>query len=312
MTEAAIVRARIAEAIEARTAAEEVLDRAIGALDNGEKLERSAQAEYDALGDLDRRIADCRAARFVGWAQDGVGPRPELSDIPPELAEAERLRTEARLTLSTAIDATILLRRNANAAQADFTGAKDRVVYAARQNLDVDGWALAARIEETKRELWRLEDRAASLLLLWPGGSQLSSAPAIDVALNLNRKRHDADRRPNQPFRREHFLALWREYFARLLDDAGAEWQWRPPRPEDHTTVNPFLNRTAQFNFVPPSLAAFRRLAAEAERAEPEPLPPFIGAQAELASQAHRRQLAALEAEREANAEAAARRAVEG
>jgi hypothetical protein len=115
---------------------------------------------------------------------------------------------------------------------------------------------------------------------------------------------------PGMPFGAEHHLALWGEYFARLLDDAAAGWQWRPPRPEDRKTVNPFLARAAAASFVPRSLAAARRLEAEAERvaAEPKPLPPFTEATAELASQAHRRQLAELEAEREA----AARRAVEG
>jgi len=76
--------------------------------------------------------------------------------------------------------------------------------------------------------------------------------------------------------------------------------------------VSPFelALRSAQWNFVPASLAAARRLEVERREAEREaqPLPPFVEAQAELTSQVHRRQLEKRAEEREA----AARRAVEG
>jgi hypothetical protein len=85
------------------------------------------------------------------------------------------------------------------------------------------------------------------------------------------------------------------------------KWQWRPPRPDDHKAVNPFLTRAAVPTFVPRSLQAARQLEAEAEKAAAttQSLPPFTEATVELASQVHRRQLEKLEAELETNAEAA-------
>jgi hypothetical protein len=109
------------------------------------------------------------------------------------------------------------------------------------------------------------------------------------------------------PFSHEHYLALWQEYYTRLQNDADAEWQWRPPRPDDHKSVSPFENaaRSDQWNFVPSSLAAARRLeaqqaTAEAAKAEAGP-PPFVPVEAWTAAQKFR---AEKEAQLEAEAEA--------
>jgi hypothetical protein len=73
-------------------------------------------------------------------------------------------------------------------------------------------------------------------------------------------------------------------------------------------STNPFARPGAVPNFVPASVLAARALEAEQAAAEAGPAPPFTEATAELASQAHRRQLAKLEAEAEAEAEMAERR----
>jgi hypothetical protein len=135
---------------------------------------------------------------------------------------------------------------------------------------------------------------------LWPGGARLRCGPGVGAALDLSRERYDADKMPGMPFAQEHYLALWQEYYTRLLNDPAAQFEWRPPRPEDHARVNPFLARPAEtWNFDAPSLAAARRDEAERLAAEARPPPPFADATAEVAERARRRQLAAFEAERE-------------
>jgi tungstate transport system permease protein len=130
---------------------------------------------------------------------------------------------------------------------------------------------------------------------LWPGGAPLRCSPSVRAALEWTREHYDADRRPGMPFAREHFTALWQEYFARLLNDPNAQFEWRPPRPEDHRAVNPFaVARPGQFNFKPRSLEADERLeaqrvAAEAKAQDAGP-PPFVPEAAWTAAQKFRRE----------------------
>jgi hypothetical protein len=287
------LRARLAEAIEARTAAAEALDRAIAAQRRGEALERDAQREFDGLGDVDQRIADGRAQRIVAWAQNGNGSVPaELFDIGEDLAEAGRLRDQARDRLATAADGKILLMRQANDAQLAFTTAKDRVSYITVDIAAADAKVIAAELVKAKRLVWQLEERLHGLDGLWTGGASLRERVGAEVAaaLELNQARFDGDRRPGMPFGREHHQALWQEYLARLRSDSSAQWQYRPPQPGDRKEVNPFLTRPAP-SFRPTSLEAAERDEAARVVAEAAPLHPFAAATAEMVMALRDRQI---------------------
>jgi hypothetical protein len=227
--------------------------------------------------------------------RNGNGAAPPEFILPDELVKAKRLREAAREELTAATDFVVQLRRNANAAQMAFTAAKDKIIYIAREICTAEGKAVFQERAESQHNTWRLDDQCAALAGYWPGGAPL---PVGDPR-PLTRDRFDADRRPGMPFQQEHYRALWEEYFARLLNDPNAQWEWRPPRPEDHKMMIP---RITSPSFKPRSLEAFERMEAEQAAAERQPLSAFTEAQAELASQAHRRQLAQLEAEQEAAA----------
>jgi hypothetical protein len=296
--DAAARRARLAEAQAARTETQGALEKAIAAQRRGEDLERAAQAEYDKFGDLDQKIADARAARIANWAQTGNGSLPpELFDIEPDLAAAAKLKAEAAERLSIAKDGSTLLRRLANHAQEAATEAANRVVYIAAEILAIEADAMAEDFVVMMRAAWVLHDKLTALTELWPGGAPLRCSSAVGAALRLTRDVYDADRRPGMPFAREHFGALWQEYFSRLLNDADAQFEWRPPRPEDHRAIMP---RVAVPSFVPTSLQADRdlerrRIEAEAEARDAGP-PPFVPEQAWTAAQKFRRDKAEREA----------------
>jgi hypothetical protein len=232
-----------------------------------------------------------------------------LSEVEPDLTAARALRDEARERLTAAIDAVVILRRADADAQAAFTAARDRAVWCAGEIFAAEANARAERVAEMKRATWRDEDALAALVELRPGGALLRCSPAVGTALGLNRERYDADRRPGMPFGKEHHLALWQEYLARLLNDAAAVWQWRPPRPEDRKTVNLFARPGAVPSFKPRSAEAAEHLAAEAAEAaaQAEARGPAPFSHEPTVAEAFRRQRARLEAEQEAAAEMAAR-----
>jgi hypothetical protein len=305
MADPTALRAQLGQAIAARGEAEGVLEKATAAVSRGEAIESEAQTEFDKFADLDQRIIDARAQRIAHWARGTAGlgrAMPEcLFDIGEELIEARSLRDEARERLTAATDAVVILRRAANAAQAAFTAAKDRCTFLVAEVLADIANGLGEELAEMKRKTWRLEDKLAALVEVWPGGARLRCSPAVGVALELTRERYDGDRRPGMPFGREYHAALWQELLARLQNDASAEWQHRPPRPEDRKTI---IARPGAPSFVPASLAYARRL--EAERAEAEAAaaaatapPPFVPEAAWTAAQKFRHE----KAERDATAE---------
>jgi hypothetical protein len=296
------IRERLAEAIARRAALAAQLESAIAAQGRGEGFEREAQAEYDRFGDADDRIIDARARRIADWAKAGNGPLDEAwFDIDGELTEARRLRDEARERLTAATDACVQLRRAANRAQEEYTTAKDRVTYLVGDLLVAEAVALARDYDMMLRGAWQLEDKLRALAGLWVVSGR--RAPTVAAALGLTRPTFDGDRPPGMPFGVEHQRALWQEFAARLQDDAGAEWTYRPPRPEDRTQVNPFAIRAAVAPFRPTSLdAAERDDRARQARAE-APLHPFAASTAEMVMTLRDRQLGEVEAERQTAAQ---------
>jgi hypothetical protein len=216
------------------------------------------------------------------------------------------LREAARQELTAANDAVVRLRRAAADAQQAAIEAANRVTYGIAELLAAEAAVRAADLAEEKRQVSVDEDRLSALAGLWIGGRALPLSPSVGAALAMSKERLAADRMPNMPRATEHERELWEEYARRLQTDPGAQWEWHEPQPGPWPDQSRMIGAIP--SFVPTSLAAFRQAEAEKAAAEAQPLPPFVGAQAELASQAHRRQLAALEAEREA----AERRAVEG
>jgi hypothetical protein len=298
------LRDRLAESIARRAVAQQALEAAIAAQRRGEEFEREAEADYARFGDVDAKIIDARSRRISTWAQSGNGALPpEWFDIDGELTAARRLRDEARERLVAATDAVIELRRGANAAQSLFTEAKERAAWLAGQILAAIADARADRLAELKRETWRAEDELHALASLWVAGSALDVKPSVPEALEMDRPRWDADRAPGMPFQREHFAALWAEFAARLVDDAEAEFEWRPPRPEDRKTVNPFITRAAVPPFKPNSLVAAERDEAARQQAAAEPLHPFAASTARTVMTLRDGQLGALGAEHQTAAQ---------
>jgi hypothetical protein len=300
------LRTRLREAIVTRTEANAAREAAIAAQRRGEEVEKIARARYDEFADLDDRIVDLQSDEMAHWARHGDGNPPPLEFVlPKELADDRVSREAAREGLTVATDAVVKLRRDANAAQMAFTAAKDRVVYIAREIFTVWAKAVFQERAESQNNTWRLDDQCAALAHYWPDGAPL---PVGDWR-PLTRERYDADRRPGMPFQHEHYRALLEEWWARLLNDADAQFEWRPPRPEDHRMIIP---RITSPNFVPTSLAADRRLEAEQAAAEaaaeakgPAPFSPEP-----TVAEAFRKQRERLEAERlVAEAEADRRRA---
>jgi hypothetical protein len=84
-------------------------------------------------------------------------------------AAVAALREKAREKLTAAIYALTLLRRDTSNTQNAYEAARDRIVYASREKLDVRGYALAKTLEEMERETWLIRDELTALLHLWSG-----------------------------------------------------------------------------------------------------------------------------------------------
>jgi hypothetical protein len=293
------MRDRLAEAIAARTVAQEALADAVAAVQRGEQHERIAQARFDEFAGVKDRIIDLRSGARAAWAKSGNGaPPPELV-LPDELAAEQRQRDAAGEELTAWTDAVIDLRRQANKAQETFTAAKDKVSYVITEILAAWYRELDADWAETQRQQNAAADLLSALASFSYGGRQLPVRPRTEVK---SRERIAADRPRNMPRTEDHLRQLLDEWCGRLQNDPNAEFEYRDPAPVPWPDMARMPGSIGSFR--PTSLVAAERDEAERAAAEAKPLHPFAQSNFELASQVHQRDLARLEAEREAAAEA--------
>jgi hypothetical protein len=239
MSEPADLRAALAAAIEARTAAASHLAAAEQAASRAAELLADADAQLADHADLDNRIGDAQAERIAAWASTGGdAPPPSFDDLPHDLAEARSQRDKAVSRAAAARGASVSLDIAKVRAAEALRQAEQCVSDAAVAVLIEEAEPLAAELVETKRRAWDLADRLTGLTQLWAGSppQPIRPTPAMLDALHLDRSERPILAAPSEA----HEAACWRAYHAALIADATAAFAVLP-RPPIPSPIQPFV-----------------------------------------------------------------------
>ena len=186
------LRHALRQAHHARFYARGLAERAACADDRAAELVAQAEAALEGYAGLDDEIAEANAAAIRSGG-DAV-----VLEIPRELAERLRARTEAEAKLADLGRARALLAGEAEAARAELANMEARVTAAATAVLLAEAEAIADRYEAAQAEAQAHLARLVGVAAVWSNGGPakpgpLALSPRLQTLIaNAGGPKHDA------------------------------------------------------------------------------------------------------------------------
>lgn len=155
------LRQALRQAHEARHYARGLAERAASADDRAAELVAAAEAALEGYAGLDDEIAEANAAAIRN------GGDAMVLDVPRDLAERLRARTEAEAKLADLGRARALLAGEAEQARAELATAEGRVTAAATAVLLAEAEAIADDYDAARAEAQARRDRLIGVAAVW-------------------------------------------------------------------------------------------------------------------------------------------------